>query len=289
MSARERGLGRGLGALLGESAGQTGAGADGGQLMVPIGALSRGPFQPRRRFDAEQLEALAASIRERGIMQPILVRSDHGRAGHYQIVAGERRWRAAQLAKLHEVPVIVRALHDRDALEIAIIENVQREDLGPLEEAEGYRRLIEEFRATQDDIAREVGKSRSHVANMLRLLALPAAVRAQLDDRRLSAGHARALLGAADPVALASKVIARGLNVRQTERLVQQEQRAPKRAAVRGKSADVAKLEHDLSEALGLHVTIADRGEAGELRIAYRSLEQLDALIALLKGPLDIR
>ena len=287
MSARERGLGRGLGALLGEGAALAGA-APGGTATVPIDSLSAGPYQPRRRFDAEQLEALAASIRERGIMQPILVRSDRGRAGRYQIVAGERRWRAAQLAKLHEVPVIVRALDDRDALEIAIIENVQREDLGPLEEAEGYRRLMDEFGATQEDVAREVGKSRSHVANMLRLLGLPEAVRAALDEGRLSPGHARALLGAADPAALAAKVIARGLNVRQTERLVQQQHRVPARAARAVKSADTAKLERDLSETLGLKVTIADRGEAGELRVAYQTLEQLDSLIARLKGPLEL-
>jgi ParB family chromosome partitioning protein len=278
MSARERGLGRGLGALLGESA----AGSQ--QLTVPVGDLTPGPYQPRRRFDQDGLDALAASIRERGIMQPILVRRDPARPGTYQIVAGERRWRAAQITPIHEVPVIVRDLDDRDALEIALIENVQREDLSPLEEAEGYRRLIDEFGGTQEDLAREVGKSRSHVANMLRLLSLPGPVRAMLDDRHLSAGHARALLGAAEPEALARKVVARGLNVRQTEALVRTAASGKGRAR-RDKSADVVKLEHELTAQLGLKVSISDRGEGGEVRIAYRTLEQLDAVIRRLRSP----
>jgi ParB family chromosome partitioning protein len=279
MSARERGLGRGLGALLGESA------AGHQQLTVPVGDLTPGPYQPRRRFDQDALAALAASIRERGIMQPILVRRDPARPGAYQIVAGERRWRAAQIAQVHEVPAIVRELDDRDALEIALIENVQREDLSPLEEAEGYRRLIDEFGGTQEDLARQVGKSRSHVANMLRLLSLPAAVREMLDERRLSAGHARALLGAAEPESLARKVVARGLNVRQTEALVRNAASDKGRAARRAKSADVVKLEHELTAALGLKVSISARGESGEVRIAYRTLDQLDALIGRLRNP----
>ena len=280
MSARERGLGRGLGALLGESA----AGPQ--QLTVAVGGLTPGPYQPRRRFDQDALAALAASIHERGIMQPILVRRDPARPGTYQIVAGERRWRAAQIAQVHEVPVIVREIDDRDALEIALIENVQREDLSALEEAEAYRRLIDEFGGTQEDLSRQVGKSRSHVANMLRLLSLPGPVRAMLDDRRLSAGHARALLGAAQPEALARKVVARGLNVRQTERLVGNSAGGGNaRAARRAKTADVVKLEHELTAELGLKVTISDRGESGEVRIAYRTLDQLDALIRRLRTP----
>ena len=285
MSARERGLGRGLSALLGEAASAGGIG-DGEARSVATADLVPGPFQPRRHFDAGEMDSLAASIRQRGIMQPILVRRDPAREGGYQIVAGERRWRAAQMAQLHEVPVIVRDLDDRDSLEIALIENIQREDLGPLEEGEGYRRLIDEFAITQEALARQVGKSRSHVANTLRLLALPESVRELLDEKTITAGHARALLTTPDPEALARMVVAKGLNVRQTERLV-------KRAAAGLVAAlsprpprdpDIVKLEHDLGETLGLKVKLVARGEAGELRIAYRSLEQLDDLIARLKA-----
>ncbi len=285
MSPRERGLGRGLSALLGEAA-SAGVIGDGEARSVATADLVPGPFQPRRNFDAGEMESLAASIRQRGIMQPILVRRDPAREGSYQIVAGERRWRAAQMAQLHEVPVIVRDLDDRDSLEIALIENIQREDLGPLEEGEGYRRLIDEFAITQEALARQVGKSRSHVTNTLRLLALPDSVREFLDEKALTAGHARALLTAPDPEALARMVVAKGLNVRQTERLV-------KRAAAGLVAAlspppprdpDIVKLEHDLGETLGLKTKLVARGEAGELRIAYRSLEQLDDLIARLKA-----
>jgi ParB family chromosome partitioning protein len=277
-AARERGLGRGLGALLGEA----GAAVPGHEpAMLATADLAPGPFQPRRNFDEDELESLSASIRERGIMQPILVRPDPKTEGRYEIVAGERRWRAAQRAQLHEVPVIIRELDDRDSLEVALIENVQRQDLGALEEAEGYHRLIEEFDLTQESLARQVGKSRSHVTNMLRLLGLPEAVREMVDTRELSPGHARALLTAQDPEALAKTVQAKGLNVRQTEALVKRAAaglvKALKAKVLR--SPDTVKLEKDLTAALGMRVQIVERGEAGELRITYRSLEQLDDLI----------
>ena len=211
-------LGRGLSSLLGED------GDDLAQLdrlrqsrNVPIEQISPGPYQPRRQFDQEALAALADSIRERGVLQPILLRRDPEGEG-FQIVAGERRWRAAQLAQLHEVPALIRELADDEALEIALIENIQRSDLTPLEEAEAFRRLVDEHGHTQEAVAQAVGKSRSHVANTMRLLALPDSVKQQLDAGNLSAGHARALLGAEDPAALAEEVIRRRLNVRQTER-----------------------------------------------------------------------
>lgn len=283
MSAKERGLGRGLEALLGEAAGASSDSSGQGPMTVPVGDLVPGPYQPRRRFEQSELEALADSIRQYGIMQPILVRDDPGRPGQYQIVAGERRWRAAQLAKLHEVPITVWELEDRDALQIALIENVQREDLSALEEAEGYRCLIEQFGGTQEDLAKAVGKSRSHIANTLRLLSLPEAVQTWIEERALTAGHGRALLAAPDPVALAKKVAAQGLNVRQTEQLVRRALQ-PKQTRSSGKSADVTQLEHDLSGALGLKVSIADRGERGEIKIAYGSLEQLDFVIERLRA-----
>ena len=284
MSARDRRLGRGLDALLGEPA----TARDRGALLVPIANVAPGPFQPRRRFDEAELDSLAESIRQRGVVQPILVRPHTEDSSRFEIVAGERRWRAAQRAQRHEIPVVVKPLDDREALEIAIIENVQRENLGPLEEAEGYRRLIDEFGGTQETLAGIVGKSRSHIANTLRLLGLPDPVRALLDDGALTAGHARALLGAGEAAGiegLARKVVSGGLNVRQTERLVRREsEAAASRARRRGKSADVAKLEDELGAALGLAVAIHDAGESGHVRIAYGSLEQLDFVIGRLRG-----
>ena len=285
MNAKERGLGRGLGALLGEAAAAASPDEQGGdQTSLAIADLAPGPYQPRRQFDEVELQSLAASIREHGIMQPILVRADPHSPGAYQIVAGERRWRAAQIAQLHEVPVIIRAIDDRDALEMALIENVQREDLKPLEEADGYRRLIDEFGITQEQLSRAVGKSRSHVANTMRLLTLPEPVRKWLESGALSAGHARALLGAPEPVLLARQVTAKGLNVRQTEALVKQATNPPPRATRRTKSADVEQLEHDLTNVLGLRVSVADRGGSGEIKIAYKNLEQLDTVIERLRA-----
>jgi len=271
-----RGLGRGLSALLGEGASQPAPGGR-NQRHLPVGQLEPSPLQPRRRFDPGELEALAGSIRSNGILQPILVRPHPARAGYFEIVAGERRWRAAQIAKLHEVPVLERALSDREVLELAIVENVQRSDLSALEEAEGYRRLTEEFGRSQEDLAAEVGKSRAHIANTMRLLKLPPSVKDLLLEGKLTAGHGRALLAAADPAALAQRVVALDLSVRQTEALAQRP-RAPARTRA-PKDADTRALEHDLGRALGLKVEIDHGPSGGKLVIRYRNLEQLDDLV----------
>src|ERR1700756_2656821 len=217
--AKRRQLDRGLAALFGETE-MDAVAEPPAQRRIPIELIRPGAFQPRRRFDEAELDALAQSIREKGIIQPLLVRPLAGDAAAFELIAGERRWRAAQRVGMHEVPVIIRPLADSEALEIALVENLQREDLSALEEAEAYRRLIEEFGRTQTSLAEALGKSRSHVANTLRLLSLPAPVRRRLEDGVLSAGHARALLAAADPEALAQEVVRRGLNVRATERLL---------------------------------------------------------------------
>src|SRR5262252_5172520 len=251
--ATRRHLGRGLAALFGEAEGD--ASAEGiQQRRVPIELIRPGALQPRRRFAEAELNALAQSIREKGILQPLLVRPLVEEAVDFELVAGERRWRAAQRVGLHEVPVIIRRITDSQALEIALVENLQREDLSPLEEAEAYSRLMGEFGRTQASLAEAVGKSRSHVANTLRLLSLPAPVRRRLEDGVLSAGHARALLAAADPEGLAQEVVRRGLNVRATERLAQRRAGIPRpRRPIR--DADTMALERELGVRLGLRVT----------------------------------
>ena len=283
-----RGLGRGLAALLGDEPLSENAGdvAPRAPQSIPVDRIYPGRFQPRHRFDEDELKALAASIREKGVLQPVLVRPHNDKAHAFELVAGERRWRAAQLAGVHDIPALVRDLTDRDALEIALVENIQRQDLSPLEEAEGYQRLVDEFSHTQEALAKVVGRSRSHVANMLRLLTLPDPVKLMLDDGRLTAGHARALLGADDPLDLARQVVTRQLNVRQTERLAQTGRKAAtsRQRLVPGKSADILALEKRLSEALGLRVTVEDRGGKGELVIRYQSLDQLDGLLAKLES-----
>ncbi len=280
MSAAEtkRGLGRGLSALLGDSPAKPAAGASRSQRHLPIGQLEPSPLQPRRHFDPDELESLAESIRSNGILQPLLVRAHPTRPGMHEIVAGERRWRAAQIAKLHEVPVLERQISDREVLELAIVENVQRHDLTALEEAQGYRRLIDEFSRSQEDLAQQVGKSRAHIANTLRLLKLPAAVQDLLQEGLLSAGHARALLAAADPMALAERVITLGLSVRQTEALAARPAK-PSRRPPAAKDADTRALEHDLGRVLGLKVAIEHGKGGGSLTIRYQSLEQLDDVI----------
>lgn len=286
---RRRSLGRGLDALLGGD--ETAAPSDSGSTVktiqtLPVEFVHAGAFQPRKKFDAQELDILADSIRQNGVLQPILVRPDPARDGVYQIVAGERRWRAAQQAQLHEIPVVVKELGDAQALEIALVENLQRQDLSPLEEAEGFRRLMEEFSHTQEKLAAVIGKSRSHVANMIRLLGLPDRVKRLLDSGELSAGHARALLNAEDPEGLAEQVVLRGLNVRQTERLTKAGKAKPARRPDRGKSADTRALEQELGNRLGLSVTIRERGEGGAIVIRYKSLEQLDDVIERLNKPL---
>lgn len=276
---RRKGLGRGLSALLEESPqDQVTMDRLRSARTAPIEQLEPSPFQPRRFFDENELQGLVDSITEQGVLQPILVRRHPEDQARYQIVAGERRWRASQLAGLHEVPIVVRDLGDSETLELAIIENVQRQDLTAIEEAEGYRRLLDEFGHTQEQLGQLVGKSRSHVANMLRLMNLPEDIRSLVHRGDLSAGHARALLMAEDPVALAKQVLSKGLNVRQTERLVQSSGKPAGTAAAGGrqKDADTVQLEEQLSRRLGLKVVITHKGEAGEVRIAYRSLEQFD-------------
>lgn len=278
-AARRRNLGRGLNALLGGDASGEGEERGRGPRMVPVESIEPSRVQPRRIFDKADLDALTQSVREKGILQPILVRPIDGDGTKYELVAGERRWLAAQAARLHEVPIIVRELDDANALEIAIIENVQRADLTPLEEAEGYRRLMDEFKHTQDALAKVVGKSRSHIANTLRLLSLPASVKAMIDKREITAGHARALVSAKDPEAVARDIVARGLTVRDTERVTKTGKKAKGKKGRGGKSADTLALENDLSSLLGLGVTINTKGETGSMVIAFKSLEQLDDLI----------
>ena len=289
MAESRRGLGRGLSALLDEVESAPvpaapEARAASGALDVPIELIRRNPDQPRRTFGQAELDELAASVREKGVIQPILVRPLEEAPGEYQIVAGERRWRAAQLAGLHTVPVLVRELNDLEVMEIALIENVQRADLNAVEEAQAYQAMAQRFSRTQETIAKMVGKSRSHVANTMRLLRLPAPVLEHLEAGRLTAGHARALLDIDEAEDLARQIVDRGLNVRQTEALARKasdaatpgKAPAPRRATV--KDADTRALEDDLAEVLGLEVEVRDSGGAGELRIKYATLEQLDDL-----------
>jgi ParB family transcriptional regulator, chromosome partitioning protein len=286
LSERQRGLGRGLSALLGDAAAEAAPIAPGqplpaGVQLAPIESLKPNPDQPRKVFRPEDLSELTQSIRDKGVLQPILVRAQPGEDGVWQIIAGERRWRAAQAARLTEVPIIVRQMDDLEVLEVAIIENVQRADLNPLEEAQAYASLMERFGRTQDAVAGIVGKSRSHVANTLRLTYLTPRVKELVSEGALSAGHARALLTARDPDALAEKIMLEGLNVRQTEALARKSQGAgakPRGKAIVATSPDTAALEQDLADALGLKVALSDRGGKGELTLSYANLEQLDDL-----------
>jgi len=276
-------LGRGLAALIGDVGDESAALERArGQRKVPIEYLRPNPRNPRRHYDAAELEELATSIRAKGILQPILARAVGGATDAYEIVAGERRWRAAQQAGLHEVPVLLLEIGDREALEIAIIENVQRADLNPLEEATGYDALIQQFDYAQSDLGRIVGKSRSHIANTLRLLKLPESVKRYLAEGKLTAGHARALLAHDNPEQLAKAIIEKGLNVRDVEALAEAQAEARGRPARRrprvAKSADVRALEKRLTDALGLAVEISHRGAGGEVRVRYKTLEQLDGL-----------
>ena len=287
MSARDSGprLGRGLAALLGETVPAQAMQARDGIQPVPVGLLEPGPFQPRARIDATSLDELADSIRVRGILQPLLARPHPDEPGRYQIIAGERRWRAAQAAGLHEVPVLVRSLADAEAMAASLVENLQRQDLNPIEEAEGYFRLIRECGMTQDGLGQAVGKSRSHIANTLRLLNLPDMVKAEVRSGALTAGHARALLSHPEPEKAALAVIARGLNVRQTEALAARPEPPAAALTPAHDPADsvTRAVERDLAERLGLRVQISFDGKGGTLRIHYRSLDQLDGLIALLR------
>lgn len=286
-----RRLGRGLAALIGEMDQPIGRESEptkpvAADRKIPIEFISRNPRNPRRTFDEAELQDLATSIRQHGIVQPVVVRPMPG--DRYEIIAGERRWRAAQLAGFSEIPVILRDVDDRTALEIAIVENVQRSDLNPLEEALGYDQLMEEHGYTQNDLGDIVGKSRSHVANSLRLLKLPEPVREMLSAGALSAGHARALIPTSDPTTLARAVIAKGLSVRDTEKLAQNDirlQNAPDQAAKSRpeKDADTIALERSLTDSLGLDVSVSHKATGGHLKISYKTLDQLEEICRLLE------
>jgi ParB family chromosome partitioning protein len=286
---RKHGLGRGLSALLGDSiaeapvSGASERGTTTGVRMLPVSAMAPHPGQPRRHFDEAALYDLAESIAARGLIQPIVVRP-HGHS--YQIVAGERRWRAAQRARLHEVPVLVRELTDAETMEIALVENIQREDLNAIEEAEAYSRLIGEFGHTQEALAKLVHKSRSHVANLLRLLDLPAPIRRMVIEGSIEMGHARALIGAPDAERLARIVAEKGLSVRETEKLAREAKPASQRKGDEGtgRNADIAALERQLGDVLGLNVKIAHGPKGGALTLAYSTLDQLDMVCQRLTG-----
>lgn len=286
---RPTGLGRGLSALLGDAVREEpvtpNAERSRGVQMVDVAELEPHPEQPRRYFDEGALDELARSIEARGLIQPIVVRP-HGRG--YQIVAGERRWRAAQRARLHQVPVIVREFNEAETLELALVENIQREDLNAIEEAEAYKKLIDRFGHSQDALGRIVHKSRSHIANLLRLLELPSAVRDAVADGRLSMGHARALITARDPETLARAVIDKGLSVRETERLAREAKTGGARSATAGAGAapdaDIAALERQLGDILGLKVKISHSGVSGTVTLGYSSLDQLDLICQRLSG-----
>jgi len=286
---RPSGLGRGLSSLLGEVAQEAPVAggvtpARGGIQMMPVSSIEPHLGQPRRHFDEEALEELAASIKARGLIQPIVVRP-HGH--RYQIVAGERRWRAAQRARLHEIPVIVRDFDDAETLEVALLENIQRRDLNAIEEAEGYKRLIGEYGHTQEALGKLVHKSRSHIANLLRLLDLPESVRQLVESGELSMGHARALIGAGDPEALAREVVERGLSVREAEKLARFGKPGRERQGrleIKGSGADIEALERQLGDMLGLKVTISYRPDGGIVALNYSTLDQLDMICQRLSG-----
>ncbi|MFV2051193.1 ParB/RepB/Spo0J family partition protein [Aliiroseovarius sp. YM-037] len=287
-----RGLGRGLSALMADvdvaeqTSGDTKPQPRRADDQIPIEKIEPNPDQPRREFSEDDLKELAASIREKGIIQPLIVRKNPARSSDYQIVAGERRWRAAQMAQLHEVPVVIREFSDTEVLEIAIIENIQRADLNPVEEAMGYRQLMDRFGHTQEKLATALSKSRSHIANLMRLLQLPEDVLAYLRSGALSAGHARALITTDDPSSLAKQVVDRGLSVRETERLAKQPTSPTPKAKTRTteKDADTKALEGDLSANLGMKVTVDHKPgqEAGNVTIRYKSLDDLDEICRVL-------
>jgi ParB family chromosome partitioning protein len=283
---RPSGLGRGLSSLLGEVQRETpvGGGGRGEIRQIPVASIEPHPGQPRRIFAEEALAELAASIADRGVIQPIIVRP-HGH--RFQIVAGERRWRAAQKARLHEIPAIVREFDDEETLEIALLENIQRQDLNAIEEAQAYRRLVEDFSHTQEDLGKLVHKSRSHIANLLRLLDLPPKVQLLVGAGELTMGHARALITAPDPESLADEVIRRGLSVRETEKLAQLAKPKKARPAAAGydsASADIAALERQLGDMLGLKVAIKHAAKGGQVTLGYSTLDQLDMICQRLSG-----
>ena len=275
-----RGLGRGLSALLSDEVQKTPArGETSRPMMLPVSFLKPSPYQPRKSFDEKEIESLAASVSDKGILQPIIVRPT-AKPDSYEIVAGERRWRAAQRAKLHEVPVAIRDFSDAETLSIAIIENVQRTDLNPIEEAGGYQQLIDHFGYTQEQLSNAVGKSRSHIANLLRLLRLSPRIQKLVSEGKISAGHARMLVTSGDPEAFADQIVALGLNVREVEKKAKAA-RSPKNSG--RKDPDIKALERLLADRLGLSVSIAHGQRGGTINIRYRTLDQLDDVIRRLQ------
>ena len=295
-SGKPRGLGRGLSSLLGDAgvaAGNTGGAASGageasalsGLTELPIEWINSGPWQPRRRFDTDSLAELAESIRSKGLVQPVLVRPRAGTANRYELIAGERRWRAAQMAQLHNIPAIIRELGDEEAYELALIENIQRADLSAIEEAEGYRQLIDSFGYTQEQLSEIIGKSRSHIANLMRLLGLPEEVRDMIVDGRLTMGQARPLIGQEDCVALARQIADRGLSARQAEALVAKPPRSKAGGSPKpAKSADLEDVEAMLRGKLGLGLDIdwTEKSGTGKMTIRFATLEQMDEVMAKL-------
>ncbi|MBY6049299.1 ParB/RepB/Spo0J family partition protein [Vannielia litorea] len=293
MAEKKRGLGRGLSALMADVAPRDDSSSvpTAAERRLPIERVEPNPEQPRRDFEMEPLQELADSIREHGIIQPLIVRENSSKSGTYQIVAGERRWRAAQMAQLHEVPVIIRDFSDEEVLEVAIVENIQRKDLNPIDEAHGYRQLVERFGHTQEHLAKALGKSRSHLANLMRLLQLPEDVQRLLRDGRLSSGHARALITSENASELARTVVQKGLSVRDTEKLAKGGAQSKRQAKPRpSKDADTQALENDLSANLGFKVSIEHAANgSGKMILSYRDLDDLDALCRLLTAtPLDV-
>ncbi len=291
---KKRGLGRGLSALMSDVTQEITPHVDQAlrraDFFVPVEQVQPNPDQPRRAFDDAALQELATSIAEKGVIQPLIVREHPTRTGIYEIVAGERRWRASQIAQLHDIPVIVRQYTDTEVLEVAIIENIQRADLNPIDEGAGYRQLMQKFGHTQEQLSSVLGKSRSHIANVIRLLSLPDGVRAYLVDGKLTAGHARTLIGHDDAQRLADHIVKTGMSVRDAEKLAKQGLTKAKTTkminSVTGKDADTVQIEGELSAALGMKVSIdhASGTEGGRLSVSYRNLDQLDDLLRALSG-----
>lgn len=287
---KARGLGRGLSALMADVTHDqsTAEQARRPDMMVPIENIRPNPDQPRRHFDETALNELASSIREKGVIQPLIVRRDPNREGYFEIVAGERRWRASQLAKLHELPVLIREYSDTEVLEVAIIENIQRADLNAIDEAAGYRQLMDRFGHTQEQLASALGKSRSHIANLMRLLSLPDDVQDMLTSGQLTAGHARTLVGNEHASSLARQILLKGMSVRDAESLVRKPGKVPSPRAARksSKDADTIQIESDIAATLKMPVSIDHdaQGEGGKVTLKYRDLEQLDDLLRLLSG-----
>ncbi len=283
-SISKKGLGRGLSSLMGDTKEiSTQTETSNQETKISIANLKPSPSQPRRLFDKNSINELAESIKSKGLVQPILVRPSPTESGTYEIIAGERRWRAAQIAQLHEVPAVVRKLNDTEALEIAIIENVQRSDLSPIEEAAGYKRLIENHSHTQEALSEIVGKSRSHIANIIRLLSLPQSIQDMISEGKISSGHARAIMNSAFPEQLAEKIVSENLSVRAAEDLAKQ--RKPGVKKVKLKDPDTIDLENNLTAKLGLSVSIDHKGKkGGSIKIEYKSLDQLELVTAKLKN-----